>query len=141
MKATLLTSVVLTAAVSTLAGCCGFGVPEGSVLEGVWQLDVEDDTNLGPTTLTFDSRGNLTQVSIQSSAAVTAVVTDPDADVTVSGSTVTIEVPRLLDGELTFVGTLNSDNTVVTGELTTSVTVGDLLILVDEGAATLTRVD
>jgi hypothetical protein len=139
MKVNRLSGLALVASVCLLSGCGILFPQEPSVLEGVWQLQVADNTDLGPSYLTFDSKGDLVLITVENSQDVTTVVPDPQATVTVDGSDVTISAPSLLAGSLTFTGSLNGDNTVITGEVTTTITVGNLVIIEDKGAATLTK--
>lgn len=129
--------LILTSGILTFMGGCGIvGSPEG-VLAGNWLLTTTDNSNLPPTVLNFDSSGNLTKVTFTINNGNIEYAT-PNSTTLVSEKNVTVTV-AFDAGSLSFVGTLNDDNTVATGNLTTSLTVGGLVINLVGSNATLTK--
>ena len=130
---------VLLLPVALIAGCPSVLPPPEAVLEGTWLLETTAPTLLGPTELVFDARGKLTRISIQVTAGTEVVRRNPLATVSVDGDQVTVDANLLLLGTLNFNGTLNADETVVSGHLTTNLNLLFANIVFDNGEATLTK--
>ena len=132
-------SVLLLLPIGLLAGCTSLVPPPQAVLAGTWTLATATQGLLGPTTLVFDVRGNLQQISIKAAGNVDLVRNNPLSNTTVDGDQVSLDVNILLIGTLHFSGTLNPDMTVVTGQLTTDLNFLVANVIIDNGAATLTK--
>ncbi len=128
--ATLLASVV--------GGCGPAPTPPGAVLAGTWSVTAEGNPDLKQLLFTFDSNGQLSNVTYQVGSNATISASYPAATTDVNGTNVTIS-STFLNNTLSFTGTLNSANTVITGTLTTQITVGGIVITVNNGAATLRK--
>ncbi len=91
--------------------------------------------------LTFDSSGNLTTIEFDfNSVHVTRNVPDLTATSTVSGSNVTVTVSYAGPSRLTFTGTLDADDSTITGTLQYSLVIGATTITTGGGIpATLTK--
>lgn len=130
----------LAAVAITCAGCPA----NNSVLTGSWALDVASNPNpsLTHVVVTFNTVGVLTSFTYTFNGT-TATVSTPDltAITTVDGSTVTIHLNFSGPSQATFTGTLNADNTVITGTLQYSLVIGNTTIAAPNGtAATLTKI-
>jgi hypothetical protein len=132
--------VVGCALLLTMAGCPAPTPPPEAVLAGTWQL-VPSQTFTPALTnwfLTFNSDGDLTQISYTFAGFATVTLNNPPSATNVNGSSVFISSTVSGNG-LTFSGTLNSTNTVATGTLSSNLVVGGVTISVDQGPATLTK--
>lgn len=131
--------VVVGAALLAATTGCPFSSPPEAVLEGTWKLTTSQALNPPVTDwlLTFDKNGDLTEVKYTANAA-TVTWDRPRATTNVDGSDVSISGERS-GGSLTFEGTLDSTNTVITGKLTSTLEVGSATITVDHGDATMTK--
>jgi hypothetical protein len=120
-------------------GCPGLMPGPESVLEGTWELNQSADPAVTDWLLTFDSRGDLTEVSYEV-AGVRKTWTDPPATVSVDGDQVRIAATQSGNG-LNFYGVLDSvtDPTIATGSLSANMVVGNLTISVPQGEATLVK--
>ncbi len=123
---------------SLLAGCAPPGPPSGAVLEGTWEVTVEAVPDLEQLLLTFDAEGTLITVTYKLSDNAVIVVPSPVGTGSVDGNNVTITATFRGNG-LEFTGTLNDADTVITGTLTTHIVVGSVVVVIDNGAATLTK--
>jgi len=123
---------------SLLGGCVPAAPPPEAVLEGTWLVTVEQNPDLQSLLVTFDGSGNVTQVEYKLGDNATITVTNPVGVATVNGQDVILSATFNGNG-LTFDGTLNSDNTVINGSLTTQISVGGLLITINNGPATFTK--
>jgi hypothetical protein len=125
-----------------LAGCISLPgttlPPEEAILAGSWGLTGDAVQNLDSLVFTFDDRGDLSLIVFQISGTQRLTDTNPRGDVTVSGSTVTIDTTILGSGTI-FTGTLNADNTQIVGTLTTRLQIGSIVAETDQGAVTFTR--
>ncbi len=116
-----------------------------SVLEGTWTLTegAPPDANLTQVLLTFDSTGNLTTVTyVYNNKTVTSTKAELTSTTTVSGQNVTISSTFGPSGNssLDFTGTLNSDNTVITGQAKFTLVISSTTtVTFPLGAATLTK--
>jgi hypothetical protein len=108
------------------------------VLAGTWQLTQETNEQLTDFFLTFDNSGNLAQISFTVGDFVTVAAPITSATVSVQGNAVQITT-EFIGGNLTLNGTLNETNNVIQGQLTTTITVFGISIIIDNGAATLTK--
>jgi hypothetical protein len=115
---------------------CGT-TPAAEVLAGDWSLATTESSNLPPTVLNFDEEGTLTKVTFTIDNG-TVDYTPTSTSSTVEDSDVTISV-TIGPGSLSFVGTLNDDNTLITGNLTTQLVIGSLTINLTGADATLTK--
>jgi hypothetical protein len=129
--------VLSVASLTGLLGGC-VPVPPEAVLAGTWSVTAEDSPDLKELVFTFDSNGNLSNVTYQVGSNASISVPAPESTTEVNGSSVTIS-STFLNNSVVFEGTMNSTNTVITGTLTTQITVGGLIITIDNGAATLTK--
>jgi hypothetical protein len=115
--------------------------PPEAILAGTWSLVPTNATIPALTTLllTFDSNGNWTQVQYQigSNATVTRSITT--GDTTVNGSDVTISSSLGFGDTVSFAGTLDSTNTVITGNITTILNSSGQTITINNGPATMTK--
>lgn len=112
--------------------------PPEAILAGTWQLMTEQATELNQTFLTFDSSGQLDKVTYKIADNATITDNSPRGTTTVNGQSVTIDATFAGSGQL-MNGTLNDDNTVITGNSGTVVKFLSIEINVDNGAITLTR--
>lgn len=132
---------LLIAVSALLAGV--FGCPElqpaESVLAGTWELNQSANANVTDWLLTFDSQGDLTQMSYVVDN-VLIIWTDPPAAVRVDGDQVHISATQSGNG-LNFDGTLDSTEapTTATGSLSADLVIGDLRVSVPQGPATLVK--
>ena len=122
-------------------GCLSVFPPKEAVLAGSWMLAATSQEGLSPTTLTFDTQGRLTQVTIQTSSTVQVLPLILSSSTNVDDQDVTIDADMLLFGTLRFNGTLDTDQKVITGKLTTNLNLGLATVIIDNGAATLTKVE
>ncbi len=123
---------------SLLSGCGPPPPPPEAVLQGTWAVTVENAPDLKELLVTFDENGNVTEVQYKLGDNATITVASPTGVATVDGSNVIISA-TFNDNGLTFNGTLNSDNTVITGNLTTQIAIGGLIVTINNGPATLTK--
>lgn len=136
-------TVVVAALGSLMCGGCppiviNVTPPPEAVLEGVWQLTTDESTDVNQTFLTFDATGDLIRVVYQIGDDTTVTDNSPRGTVDVNGKAVTIDSTFAGSGQI-IRGTLNEDNTVITGNQGTEVRIGDTLISVDNGTVTLTK--
>lgn len=131
----------------TLGGCNIFNPPvnEAAVLEGTWQADFEEPGDLEgfDVQLTFDSSGQLTEISAESPEGGTASLDVSDSTTTeVDGNQVTVSIP-VAGGTRTFEGTLSDDENSIEGSLSQEIELpsGDLDVTLPGSNLTLTRVD
>jgi hypothetical protein len=117
------------------AGCTP---PATAVLAGTWSVSSPSSTDLTELLLAFDSNGNLQTVTYKIGNNATVTVPNPVATTAVSGSTVTISSVFDNNG-IVFEGTLNSDNTVMDGNVTTQISTGGTVITINNGPATMTK--
>ncbi|HVP12245.1 MAG TPA: hypothetical protein VMV94_13790 [Phycisphaerae bacterium] len=120
---------------------CGvlFAPPPEAVLAGTWNLTTQTTEPLTQLLLTFDQNGTLTTIVYQigTDLAITTAVVSSSTDV--NGKQVTIST-TFLGGTLSFNGTLNDANNVITGTLTTEIVLAPLTtVTINGGAATLTK--
>jgi hypothetical protein len=132
-----LAAVVISLAGLLVAGCPSPTPPPEAILAGTWELTTEETTELEQTLLTFDANGNLDKVVYQI-GNITFTDNNPRGSTTVNGQTVTIDATFAGSGQI-FNGTLNADNTVITGTSGTVIRFGNLTIDIDNGAVTLTK--
>ncbi len=132
--------LVGTALLVAMVGCPSPTPPPEAVLAGTWQLVPTEvlDPPLTSWLLTFDTDGNLTKVVYTFSDAATATWDNPPSATNVDGTSVYISVTNGANG-LTFSGTLDSTNTVITGTVTATLAVGNAIVTIDHGPATLTK--
>jgi hypothetical protein len=128
--------LMLAAPLAALAAGCPSNQP--SVLEGTWVVTVQANPDLQQLQLTFDARGKLTTVTYKLGDNAVIVVPSPVGSGTVSGQDVTITATFRGNG-LEFEGTLNDADTIITGSLTTHIVVGSVVVVIDNGPATLTK--
>ncbi len=129
--------IAATVLLFTLGGCPL--QPADAVLAGTWKLNQSADPTVSDWLLTFDSRGNLTEVAY-TVAGVGITWNDPPASVSVDGANVHISATQSGNG-LNFYGTLDSATkpTSATGELSAHMVVGNLTVSVPQGPATLVK--
>lgn len=123
-------------------GCPGWTPWPASVLEGTWELIPSDTLNpqLAHWYLTFDSRGDLTQVKYTFVDLTTVTWNNPQGRVDVDGTQVHISSTKSGNG-LTFDGTLDSETEPATaaGNLTANLIFADIHISTSQGEATLVK--
>lgn len=112
--------------------------PPEAVLAGTWKLTTAQSTDLVQTLFTFDARGQLDQVSYKVGGNVTITNNAVLAKTSVDGENVTI-ISAFVGNSIIFNGTLNADQTVITGTTGTEIKLGGITISIDNGAMTLTR--
>jgi len=130
--------IVIAVPFVTLLSGCFPPPPPTSVLEGTWKLTVEGAPDLRDLLLTFDSDGNIQTVQYQIGDNAIITVPAPIGATSVENDTVTISV-TFNSNTLAFNGTLNDTNDIITGSLTTLITVGDVTVTIDNGPATMTK--
>jgi hypothetical protein len=130
-------ALLLLPLASLLAGCAP-QPPAAAVLEGTWQVAVQNVPDLQQLLLTFDANGNLVTVTYKLGDNAVIVVPSPVGTSSVSGKDVTITATFRGNG-LEFEGTLNDADTMITGSLTTHIVVGSVVVVIDNGPATLTK--
>ncbi len=109
-----------------------------AVVEGTWALTAQNAPNLNELLITFNSTGRVTHVTYQLAGGSVISVNAPVGTVTVSGKNVSVNT-TFNGNSLTFNGTLNSANTVITGSITTHIVVGAVTVTINNGPATLTK--
>ncbi len=131
--------LMLAAPLSALAVSCISPQPSPeAVLEGTWVVTVENVPDLQQLELTFGASGILTTVTYQVANNAVIVVPSPAGSGSVSGDDVIITATFRGNG-LEFQGTLNEANTIITGSLTTHIVLNSVVIVIDNGPATLTK--
>jgi hypothetical protein len=80
-------------------------------------------------------------LTITPAGGVAIVRSNPLSQTNVDGDNVDVSVNLLIIGTLSFSGELNADNTVATGTLTTNLNLVLFNVVLDNGAATLTKLD
>ena len=137
-------ALVLTISVMALfslgLNCPGLIPIEPSVLEGTWAVNVADE-DLTLMRVTFNSDGRLTRVIYQIGTSMTIEETFTSGVGTVQGDNVTIRgtFGPLNLSTFSFEGTLNEDQTIISGNLTTEIHFLAITITINNGPATLTR--
>ncbi len=133
-------AVVLSIAVLSIlpAACVEPPTPATAVLAGTWAVTTPSSPELTQLLITFDSNGNFQTITYQVGNNATVTWQHPVGTTAVDGSDVTISTTFNNNG-LVFEGTLNSDNTVITGNVTTHITAGDAVVTINDGPATLTK--
>ena len=137
MKSTRMRKLLLAIPFTLVSGCVSPPPPE-AVLAGTWQLTQETDEQLTDFFLTFDSSGNLVKLSFTVGDNITVESPITSATVSVQGAAAQITT-ECMAGDLTFNGTLDETNNIIQGQLTSTITVFGISIIIDNGAATLTR--
>lgn len=138
-------SVLLaTVAVAVCIGVAGCPptTSDKTVLAGTWTLVEQTNPNalLTSAQLNFDSTGELVSVTYVFNNA-TATKTLSNTSTSVSGTAVTVTSSDTSGGfTLSFTGTLNSTDTVITGTASWTLVIGATTITAPTGAATLTKV-
>jgi len=137
MRKAIVLSLVFVPGALAVVGCDVF-LPPGpeAVLEGTWLLKSNDDTSGADLLLIFDNRGNLVQLRLASGAVTVNQAVRGRS--TLDGSNVTITLSAFALS-LNFAGTLSADNNVMTGTITTHISLGGTQIGINNGTATLTR--
>lgn len=121
------------------AGCGWLAPPpDTAVLAGTWSVTAESTPNLNQLLLTFDENGNLDTIQYKVGDNVLVTVPSPLATTDVDGDDVTITA-QFNESGLVFNGVLDPAGNVITGNLTTQIKSGDIIITVNNGAATMTR--
>jgi len=121
-------------AVVLLVGCQTIPGVE-AVLSGKWELIKDADPNGTKIILVFDNFGNLTQVGTQ-----TGNVTVTNTSVSGTTSVVGMSLGITTSTNLRFDGTFNDDMTVATGTLFTEFNIFGTITSINEGPATMTKV-
>ncbi len=133
------TSLLLMAAYLGVGGCglIQFSPPAEAILVGRWLL-ATTQPDFNPKTFVFDANGRLTEIREQTDATTTVVTRDVHKLTRVNGKNVRVEAT--LD-DLIFEGTLNDDNTLMSGNLVKETTLifTSTTVIKDLGAATLTK--
>ncbi len=124
-------------------GCPFTTTAPEAVLEGTWQLTGDvispDVTNF---LISFDSSGKITGINYQyKGGTVTISPSLINSSSTVSGTSVSISATWYLGGtnSLSFIGELNSTNTVINGSTEYGLWVGGINLSIPTGPATLTK--
>lgn len=121
-----------------LSAGCGAFLPPEAVLSGTWKLTTSSSDDLTELLLTFDQNGAMTQVTYKLGTEVTLTSPFPSSSSNVDGKDVTITA-TFYGNSLIFRGTLNDGDNVITGTLTTQITVGVVVVTVNNGPGTLTK--
>ncbi len=130
------TLIVPLALLTALSGCLSPPPPPPeAVLAGDWSLTAPE-TDLSNLMLRFDENGALTLVVYKIGDSATLFQTSPVATSDVNGDAVAI-VATFDGNSLSFVGTL--DGNTIDGRITTTITSGSLILVIDDGPATMTR--
>jgi hypothetical protein len=132
--------LLLVVPLVVLPAGCGvvFPPPPEAVLEGTWEVTSSSSLSLTQLLLTFDQNGDLTRVTYKLGTEVTITAPSPSGTSTVSGKDVTIAA-TFLGNSLIFNGTLNDSDTVINGTLTTQITVGLIVVTINNGPGTFTK--
>jgi hypothetical protein len=128
---------VVTLGSVLLYGGCGVLPPE-AVLSGTWKLTTDEASTLPDTFLIFNSNGVLTTIQFVVAGA-TISETVLTGSTTVTGTNVTISQGFGGTSSLNFIGTLNTTNTVITGNLQTIINLGAITITLPGTPATMTK--
>jgi hypothetical protein len=120
-----------------VAGCPA--QPSKTVLAGTWTLAGANSANpsLTSTQLNFDSSGNLVSVTYVFNNA-TATKTLANTSTSVTGTAVTV-ASTTAGFTLAFDGTLNADDTLITGTASFTLVIGNTTITLPTGTATLIK--
>ncbi len=129
---TRLSSFAILFAVPLGLGACGVVTPPLITLEGEWELVKAAG---GTFRITLDGAGEVTET-----ATVAGNITLADPNATGTAELNGLEIV-LRTGVVRFEGTFNADYSVATGRQYLDTTLFGTLVTVDEGEATLTRVD
>lgn len=136
-KAGLLVLTVVSGVI--LGGCAAAAPPPEAILAGNWSLTTDQPSLLPPTTVTFDSNGNFTQITYEyQNATITQIPIN--GSTLVSGDTVTISESLDNGSSLNFVGTINSAGTQIKGNLVATLNITSIFVVQFNGVpATLTK--
>ncbi len=138
----LMRGFVLVASVA-ISGCNIFAPAPNpaAVLEGTWQAEfaVPGDLEGYDVRLTFDSSGQLTEITATAPAGAVATFDGTGATTEVSGDQVTVTVPALV-GTSVFEGTLSADENTIDGSLSQNIEFQNGSVTLPSGDLTLTRV-
>jgi len=115
--------------------------PEAAVLAGRWTVTPDDPGDFEDVDFEaeFDEDGMLTELSATRADGATATLQVNGATSEVSGSDVTISIPKA-GGTSVFEGTLSEDENTLTGMTTDEIDLEDLEITLPGGMWTLTRI-
>lgn len=132
------------ALVGLLAGCPITPDP-AAVLEGTWQVTFDEPGDLEgfDIQVTFDSSGQLVEITAESPDGGTATLDVADTSTTtVDGSDVTITIPAA-GGARILEGTLSDDEDTIDGSLSQALELpsGDLVVTLPGSDLTLTRIE
>ena len=123
-------------------GCPQILPPPEAALEGTWELIPDDtvDPRLTDWFLTFDSRGQLAEVTYTFVGGDTVTWHNPSGSIEVDEDQVHISVTFLTNG-FTFEGTLDStkEPNIATGVVSVTVTIGGIEISEEEAEGTLVK--
>lgn len=125
---------------SGCAGCLQPTPPPEAVLSGTWLLVPTPQTNptINNMDITFDSNGVVTQLSYSLGESTSVTWSNPPNATNVDGSSVYVSITNG-GSNVTFSGTLNSENTEATGNVTTNLIIGGITVSLDNGPATMTK--
>ncbi len=130
--------VIAAGAGAMLPACVGLQLPgTQSVLLGRWKLEQASDDQLSETFWTFDALGRLVEIEIVTED-VTIEQTIRSSTTTIEGDEVTIQTGTA-GNNWSFTGTLNEEENVITGKLTTTFSFLGITVNIDNGDATLTK--
>lgn len=123
-----------------LGGCPALDTspPPEAVLAGAWKLVTSQTTQLTETYLTFDDRGELETITYKIGGNATITNERPQYETEVDGDSVRIESNFFGNG-LTFIGTLNAEQTEITGQSGTEFRLGFVTVSIDNGPLSLVR--
>ena len=131
---------VLLGVVVGFTGCVPAEPGPEAILEGVWLLESDDQPQeVSDFLVTFNSFGQVTRVEFMFEDS--EVVIEPQnlqSSADVEGNDVTITVSWGVNN-VTFEGTLNADQTVITGTSTLRITVGGITVTQPAVDAVLTK--
>lgn len=126
-----------------IVGCPPIGPNPAAVLQGVWRLIFDNPGDLEgfDIQLTFDSNGQLTDISAVSPQGGTASLDVNNSSTTLEGDDVTISIPTQ-QGTRTFEGTLSADENSIDGAFSQEIELpsGDLDVSLPDSDATLRRI-
>ncbi len=147
LKAGKMGAIVLMMVLVLLGGgCAAPPPPPAAILTGTWLLTTDEPSDFPGAILTFDEFGQLFDLQFlapDQPIGGDQVLVDVDqtlliGTVTVNGSEVTI-FETFEENSFNFVGTLDTTNTIITGNLTTALNSTDLDLFLNGIPATMQR--
>ena len=116
----------------------GCGILATSPLAGSWVVTVDNAPDLKTLVLTFDRNGGIESIQYQVGPNAVITVPSPVGRTNVDGDSVVISA-TFNNNTLSFSGTFNETETLISGNLTTLISFGGTVVTIDNGPATLTK--